>query len=130
MGAWGSGPFENDDAMDWTYALTDDADLGVVAAALRDATGEDAPEAPEASAAIAAAEVVAAGLGRPSPDLPDEVTAWVAARADQDWGALVPSAMVALDRVGSDSELVELWAEEGGDDWGATLDELRGRLTG
>jgi hypothetical protein len=130
MGAWGSGPFENDDAMDWTYALTDHADLGVVAAAFSDVTGDDAPEAPEASAAIAAAEVVAAGLGRPCPDLPDEVATWVAERAGEDWGTLVPSALAALDRVAAGSELAELWAEEGSDDWPATLDELRGRLTG
>jgi hypothetical protein len=130
LGAWGSGPFANDDAMDWTYALTDDADLGVVAAALHDIAGEDVPEAPECSAAIAAAEVVAAGLGRPNPDLPEEVATWVAGRSGEDWGALVPSALAALDRIGAASELAELWAEEGDADWGATLDELRGRLTG
>jgi hypothetical protein len=131
MGAWESGPFENDDAMDWTFALTDDADLGVVAAAFSNLASEDAPEAPECSAAMAAAEVVAAGLGRPNPELPDEVAAWVARRADRDWATLVPAALAALVRISDDSELAELWAEEeGDDDWSATLDELRARLAG
>ncbi len=131
MGAWGPGPFENDDAMDWTYALTDDAGLDVVAAALSDLAGDDAPEAPVCSAAIAAAEVVAARLGRPCSDLPEEVAAWVAARADHGWAALVPSALAALDRVELDSELAELWSEEEGDGgWSASLDDLRARLAG
>ena len=37
-------------------------------------------EAPDASAALAAAEVVAALLGRPAVELPDAVAAWVAGK--------------------------------------------------
>ena len=46
MGAWGTGPFENDDAADWSYQLVDGAGPDVVAAALRAVQGGSAPDAP------------------------------------------------------------------------------------
>jgi len=128
MGAWGSGPFDNDDAADWAYQLTDDADEAVVGAALAAVVGDSSPDAPTASCAIAAAEVVAAGLGRPHPELPDEVADWVAARRDRPWAGLVPSALAALDRVASDSELSELWGDAEDAAWGEEVDDLRARL--
>lgn len=128
MGAWGSGPFDNDDAADWAYQLTEDADEGVVAAALAAVIGGPSPDAPAASCAIAAAEVVAAGLGRPYPELPDEVAAWVDARRDRPWPSLVPSALAALDRIVADSELAELWGEAEDAAWGEEVDDLRARL--
>jgi len=128
MGAWGSGPFDNDDAADWAWQLTDDADEAVVAAALTTVTGEVSPDAPAASCAIAAAEVVAAGLGRPHPELPDEVADWVVSRRDRPWARLIPAALAALDRVAADSELAELWGETDVAAWGAELDDLRARL--
>lgn len=38
---------------------------------------------------VAAAEVVAAGIGRPHPELPEEVVSWVEARRDRPWGKLL-----------------------------------------
>ena len=57
MGAWGSGPFENDDACDWLDEL---ADSGVAALreALALADAADYLEAPDGSVVVAAAEVV------------------------------------------------------------------------
>jgi len=50
----------------------------VLEEALRPAVAPDEYlEAPTASCALAAAEVVAALAGRPRPALPEEVTAWV-----------------------------------------------------
>lgn len=34
MGAWGSGSFENDDALDWLTDFCDDPDKGLIADAL------------------------------------------------------------------------------------------------
>lgn len=69
MGAWGMGAFENDDASDWLAALD-----GAVPQRLR-LTFERVTaiepelylEAPAASEAVAAAEVVTAMLGKPGP---------------------------------------------------------------
>ena len=77
MGTWGSGPFDNDDAGDWTYQLTPDADERVVEHALAAVVADSDPDASTSSAAIAAAEVVAAGLGHAHGSLPDEVAEWV-----------------------------------------------------
>jgi len=130
MGTWGSGAFDNDDAADWAWRLTDDADESTVEAALTAIESSDDPEAPVAQVAVAAAEVVAAGLGRPAPDLPDGVAEWAAARADRPWAALAPVALRSIARIAAGSELRELWDEAGAtDDWGARLRDLRTRLT-
>ena len=60
MGAWGAGPFENDDAMDWAIDLEESGDVGFVVEALRAAESDGYLDAPEGSVTIAAAEVVAA----------------------------------------------------------------------
>lgn len=129
MGTWGTGPFDNDDAADWTYQLTPDAGVEVVAAALSAALAVDWPEAPTAQAAVAAAEVVAAGVGRPGPGMPDEVVAWVAARSGAHWRETAPLAARATQRVLANSELRELWGESEDDgDWSAGLIDLVARL--
>jgi Domain of unknown function (DUF4259) len=79
MGAWGVGSFDNDDAADWLNdQLRRSADLRPIQTAL-DAVAQLDPtgylEAPEASAAVAAAEVVAALAGDPAANLPSDVTA-------------------------------------------------------
>jgi hypothetical protein len=129
MGAWGPGPFDNDDAGDWTYRLTPAADERVVAAALAAALGGAAPNAATAQSAVAAAEVVAAGIGRPHATIPAEVEAWVAARPGPQWGELAPLAARAVQRVLAGSELRELWDESGDEsDWSAELEGLVARL--
>ena len=78
MGAWGSGPFDNDDAMDWVAELESARDVGVVRSALESVTDADGYiEAPVGSVALASAEVVAALRGKPGADLPEEVSTWV-----------------------------------------------------
>lgn len=77
-GAWGDGSFENDDAMDWVNECVRAASPGLVKATLDRVLAADVVEAPDASAAIAAAEVVAASLGKPSPAIPKDLEAWLA----------------------------------------------------
>jgi hypothetical protein len=130
VGTWGAGPFDNDDASDWTYELAPDGDVSVVDDALRAATADGQPDAPTCQAAIAAAEVVAAGLGRPVASIPEEVAEWVAANADVAWSAHVPAALAALDRIVAGSELKVLWAESDESSWRASGEDLRARLGG
>jgi len=132
VGTWGTEVFANDDAMDWIAALEDTDDISVVERALgtvNEATGY--LEAPDCSIALAAAEVVATILKKPGPDVPSEVFEWIARVGREMPPSLVDDSRRAIDRVASDSELLELW-EEAGDpglgEWRATLTELRGRL--
>ena len=129
MGAWGSGPFDNDDAGDWTYQLTPDADERVIERALDAVEASGDPDATTCQAAIAAAEVVAAGLGHPVLGLPDEVAEWVRTHGDLPWQTLAPVALRSVARIVAGSELNDLWAESDDDvDWRVELRDLRDRL--
>lgn len=71
MGAWGSGSFDNDDALDWVNDLEGSKGTAVIEFALQAVLDEsDYLEAPECSAALCAAEVVAALKGAPGQGLP------------------------------------------------------------
>ena len=79
MGAWDIGPFDNDDAADWLFALEVSSDTATIAAALGVITdiGNEYLEAPDCSNALAAVEIVAALRGHPIANLPDNAKAWV-----------------------------------------------------
>jgi hypothetical protein len=129
MGAWGSGPFENDDALDWIGELATGSGLAAVEEALDlPAASGEYPEAPECSVAIAAAETVAAMKGSPREDLPSEVTAFVKA-AGEPPPSLVDAANSSVQRVLERSELRDLWEESDDyDGWRAGVADLKRRL--
>ena len=129
MGTWGSGPFDNDDAGDWTYGLAPDADERMIERALTAVLAGGDPDASRSQAAIAAAEVVAAGLGHPVLGLPDEVGEWVGTHGDLSWQTLAPVALRSVARIVAGSELRDLWAESDDDEgWSVGLQDLRRRL--
>ena len=129
MGAWGIGPFENDDAADWVYEVIETTNANVFAASLRNTSSKGYVEASEACCALAAAEIVAALLGRPSEDLPDEVREWVKSGPLQADEALVSLATAAASRVANDSELKELWDEtDESEAWQTSVNDLIDRL--
>lgn len=75
-GAWGPGAFENDDALDWTWELESSRGSSVLVSAFeRVVSSAGYIEAPDCSAAIAAAEVVAALRAKPHAQLPENVVA-------------------------------------------------------
>ena len=132
-GAWDIGPFDNDDALDWVWELSESKDLSVVSDALQAVS--DSPgylEAPTGSMAIAAAEVVAALRGNPRPQLPAEVSGWVSNFKGKVDDSLVESARQAIAAVKNveSSELAQLWSESGGvlEEWHTDLDSLSERL--
>jgi uncharacterized protein DUF4259 len=129
-GAWGSGSFENDDALDWAKEFEEKPTMAFVVASLKRVTGDGYIEAPEASAAIAAAEVVAAAAGKPSPTLPTGVAAWAAKQSRSDATAQLPLARQAVARVarGERSELRDLWQESNAGAWQAAISDLENRL--
>ena len=106
MGAWGAGGFENDTALDFAGTVTDEASLLAAFSAMPGGM----IDADEASKMIAAAECVAAMLGRPSEDMPDDLAERLKplGAPDED---LLELAREHVSMVISASELSELWAE-------------------
>jgi hypothetical protein len=129
-GAWGEGSFENDAAMDWAADCAKSSSTTCVRSALESALAGTTLEAPEASVAVAAAEVVAAALGRPGPDLPPELKAWIDRRAPGELARLAPAARKALARVRdpSVSELHQLWSQGKPNGWALAVAYLEARL--
>jgi len=134
MGAWSHESFGNDDACDWAARLDEYDDLSLVEATLDTVleAGDDDLEAPEASEAIAAADVVARLQGNPgtADALPEELEAWVERIQLLPSADLAAKARRALDRVlAGPSELMELWDESGESEaWQASVRELKGRI--
>jgi hypothetical protein len=129
-GAWGDGGFENDAALDWVSECTESGDVSPVTRALNDALKAEYIEAPEGSAAIVAAEVIAAALGKPNPKLPSELRAWVKRQQAANLVQLAPLAKKALVRIQDPevSELKQLWSEGKPNNWPAAIAELSSRL--
>lgn len=129
MGAWGPGSFENDDALDFLDDLVDGGGMDVVQGAFDVVVAGEYLEAPEASAVVASAEIVAALAGRPAADLPGEAAEWVRAHAPAPRPSLVRQARAAVQRVREDSELKDLWEGEAPSaEWYACMDDLLRRL--
>ena len=132
-GGWDVGPFDNDDALDWVWELSESNDISVVEEALQSAISTSGYlEAPTGSIAVAAAEVVAALKGQPRAQLPDEVTSWVASNQLEVDDQLVKAARQAIVHVknSESSELAQLWAdsEELLNQWHKDLADLERRL--
>ncbi|MGE3820890.1 MAG: DUF4259 domain-containing protein [Isosphaeraceae bacterium] len=135
MGAWGVLAFDNDTANDWAYDLEDVDDLSLVESALEEveASEGDYLESDLASQALAACEVLARLQGRPgyTNAYTEKVDAWVASHPQVPSAELLARASTVMDRIlGEDSELRELWEEGEGDQWRASVEELRQRLLG
>lgn len=128
MGAWGAGSFDNGDAMDWFVDLETEG-LAAAGGALRKVKelADGYVEAPECSMAPAA-EVIAARHGRPAADLPEHVTAWVAAHPGDPGDDLVRLAREAVHAVAAGSEMAKLWGEVDDAEWRAAVADLRSRL--
>ena len=127
--AWGTGAFENDDAAAWLAqlkAITPD-DLTRILVQAADDPGY--LEAPAASIAVAASEVVAALCGASSEGRPPEIDDWARKHARAFTPELKAVAIRALDRVRRNSELKDLWLEADGlNDWIQALKDVQTRL--
>ena len=132
MGAWDIGSFDNDGASDWLCGLEKSSDTSLISSALRAVTdiGDEYLEAPDCCNALAAAEIVSALRGHPLANLPDEAKQWVDAHRGLDTSSLVPTALSAIQRIRTNSELKELWDEvDETTKWLVTVDDLTSRLS-
>lgn len=126
MGAWSGEPFGNAVAADWVWELEDVEDWDVVRAALASARTDAALDEETATIALAAAEVVAHGIGRATQDdaYTGEVTAFVV-RAGVPAPELVAEARVAVARAAApEGALARTWAECGDEHWRESVERL------
>ena len=129
MGAWATGNFGNDDAMDFLYEASGNTAAVVraeIEAFLSHPLGTYL-QAPECSRVLVAAEFVAGAWSQPAQGFPEEETQHlVVVRPDE---ALLANAIACVDRVVKASELKELWQEsEDFDAWTAHQTDLKNRL--
>lgn len=131
MSSWGFGSFENDDAADWAADLAEMGEDALIDEALERVleAERDYIEAPDASCALAAAEVVAALQGRPGSDLPEELKSWIEGKPTPE-GEVVQKARKAVAAIKKESELRDLWEESDNlEDWQPIVDDLERRLS-
>jgi len=130
MSGWGMGIFENDDSLDWIYDLADAGSLARVSAAL-DVIIRNKDEFLELSdcrIALAAAEIIAAMHGDPSPDLPEEAEEWIGDKIleNENLRAKAEDAVVLILR---NSELKEKWERSlNFEKWQIKIQNLQKRL--
>src|SRR5580658_814244 len=95
MGAWGSGAFENDGAMDFVQEVTDGSGLKRIESALAAVLKSKSEyfEAPEAEEGLAASAMLAEILNPAAEQelVPPEVSAW-ASNADKPLAEIVEKA--------------------------------------
>ena len=135
MGAWGSGSFENDSALDWAASVQSLVEVREPfdrLKALTESKDEAALiDADLASELVAAAETVAMLMGRTIPDFPEALRRRLADAGKPD-DLLYHQARGALFHVLRDSELAELWeeaaAESGINEWHEAITGLVDRL--
>ncbi|MFG6445967.1 DUF4259 domain-containing protein [Microbacterium sp. P06] len=133
MGAWSGEPFGNELATEWAWELESAHDWRGVHAALERAASPEAPlDEDTATIALAAAEVVARGLGRPTQDdaYIEDVAAFVS-RVPAPDPDLVRLAHAAIERAGDPSgSLGRVWQSCGPDAWREATDRLSLALRG
>jgi hypothetical protein len=134
MGAWGVGTFENDTACDFAGEVAKGSSLAKVEAALDRVlkAGDKYLEAPDASEALAAADIVARLSGNFGDRTPytEELDKWVERIKIAPSSALLDKARRSIERVLAEpSELLELWQESGEFElWKQSVDGVLVRL--
>ncbi|MEL7447155.1 MAG: DUF4259 domain-containing protein [Pseudomonadota bacterium] len=107
MGAWGTGPFDNDDALDFASEITSTDDLCAV---LEQVVDDEQMDANLACRIVVVAECVAAMHGHRHKDMPLELANTINGFGKPSLD-LYERAREQLAHVISSSELSELWAE-------------------
>jgi len=134
MGTWGLGAFDNDDAMDWCYALKYANDLAPIETALNGVLNRgkhnEYLELSDCCESLAAAEVIAAVKGKSAVQLPQEVVVFIKRHTITPSPRIIKLACDAVTAVRDVSELRDLWDEtDDAEYWLKGVDDLRERLT-
>jgi hypothetical protein len=130
MGTWGAGSFENDDALDWLDELLETNDASLIEETLKFVLdqGDEYLEAPEASRAVAAVQIIAAANNAACPDLPEDAKLWIRLHPIKS-KSVIQLASRVLHRIKTSSELKELWEESDYFlEWTKVINDLEMRL--
>ena len=130
MGAWGSGSFENDSALDWAAEVQSIDDVRAPFDQVKEA-GAGYIDVDLASEVVAAAETIAMLMGRKSAAFPQDLAERLAGAGEPE-SEVYHQARSAVMQVMRNSELAELW-EEGAEEthnneWLAAMTDLIDRL--
>jgi len=149
MGAWGTDSFQNDWALDWLASFRESGDVAfvhgtldcvvkhggtktypasIILKLLGRSRRTDWLKARVAAQALAAAEVVTAWLGHPSPNLPGDLSVWLQEHTPSSQTDLVLLAQKAVSIVKTNSELKDLWEEGDAQEWKNMVEDLEQRL--
>ncbi|MBC6605913.1 DUF4259 domain-containing protein [Hymenobacter sp. BT188] len=131
MGTWGYYNFDNDAAADFAEDFRDNHnEAKLLEALVAVAEEEDHIDGDAASEALAAAEIVAAILGKPSRDFPADLIPVIKKLDASESADLREMAQQAVQAVAKKSELQEMWSKnEAAEDWQHTQKDLLHRLT-
>ena len=145
MGAWGTGNFENDTALDWVcglatpkkrlFGLLKPDPFHYCIKPTEVAIGSKFLDDDVCCNALASAECIALLRGQPTPKLPDEILHWQHQNPGMEKNANNKETIrqviqaVELVRNSNESELRELWAESDDyENWLTEVDDLLARL--
>jgi hypothetical protein len=136
MGAWGAGPFENDDALDFLGDLREATPTEIaeqIAAAISAVLAPEDPyvDAGAMSIAVAAASLIAVRAGAPAPPDP-AVSEWLEAAAFGASDEMRAQAKALFDRAldPTDNEWFDLWVESDAiDEARAAVEPYRAAVT-
>ncbi|MDB6195768.1 DUF4259 domain-containing protein [Vibrio parahaemolyticus] len=137
MGAWSEDNFGNDSASDWIWELEKSKGVNTLLSPIQSVLNEnDYLEVDICSEALAASEVIAAAITNDHTLLPDEARSWLnrkqgwlIGRKPQVTAEHAKQALRAVQKVLSNSELQELWEEDGvNEKWRAIQNNLIAKL--
>src|SRR5690606_12275219 len=132
MGAWSTGNFDNDDALDWLDDLCESNEQGAIRAALQvvvDWPENENLEAIDCCCALAAAAMIAAAPGQPADDIPEEAEEWIDRNGPEVRPDEITLAKNAIRRIRTNSELRQLWEEADAlEEWMDAVQDLENRL--
>ena len=130
MGAWGTRNFENDGSQDWIFDLMDNRDGGLVSDTMaRIINNHEALELSDCEEALAAAELVAALVGKPSEDFPEDPLEQLDRLNLIATRALRNQAIATVNKIIAGSGMKNYWEQEGNlDSWMAIETNLIKRL--
>lgn len=137
MGAWSEENFGNDDAGDWVYSLEKSKGVETLLNPIKTIlANNDYLEAPDCSEALAASEVVAAGLTGDHSCIPNEVSGWLKRKPwlfgsrpklESDHAKLAHDSVT---KILNESELKDLWQEsEDYEKWKSIQTSLLSKLS-
>ncbi|MGA9671317.1 MAG: DUF4259 domain-containing protein [Terracidiphilus sp.] len=134
MGAWGSGIFDNDGALDYVGDVVSESGLSQIEATLDHilSVKQEYLEAPDSENALVAAEILARLQGHGNgEESTDELEQWIEKTKILPTRDLLEKARKSVIRILTEpSELLELWNDAGkdGNEWKACVENLASRL--